>query len=201
MKIVIALTILCLSSKLQAQLMTVSAEGGERVIDWTSEKNNLSEDNPFLFGSGCSVGPTKAYVSSCLAAQGNSSYKAKNLFDWDPQTAWVEGKSDYGIGEYFEVDLILGGSGISIFNGYQKSYDAWKNNSRVKKIKVYADGQPVCYVELKDLMGYQTFSLPVDYLTQYEDTLLFGKKVTSSNIRRVVKRVEWVRGKKYDMYR
>jgi len=41
----------------------------------------------------------------------------------------------------------------------------------------------------------------LDYLTQYEDTLLFGKKVTSSNIRRVVKRVNWVRGKKYDMYR
>jgi hypothetical protein len=41
----------------------------------------------------------------------------------------------------------------------------------------------------------------LDYLTQYEDTLLFGKKITSSNIRRVVKRVDWVRGKKYDMYR
>jgi hypothetical protein len=41
----------------------------------------------------------------------------------------------------------------------------------------------------------------LDYLTQYEDTLLFGKKITSSNIRRVIKRVDWVRGKKYDMYR
>jgi hypothetical protein len=41
----------------------------------------------------------------------------------------------------------------------------------------------------------------LDYLTQYEDTLLFGKKVTSSNVRRVIKRVDWVRGKKYDMYR
>ena len=45
---------------------------------------------------------------------------------------------------------------------------------------------------------------PVDnleYLSQYEDTLLFGKKITSSNIRRAIKRVDWVRGKKYDMYR
>ncbi len=40
-----------------------------------------------------------------------------------------------------------------------------------------------------------------DYLTHYEDTLLFGKKITSSNIRRVVRRVDWVRGKRYDMYR
>lgn len=41
----------------------------------------------------------------------------------------------------------------------------------------------------------------LDYLSQYEDTLLFGKKVTSSNIRRVIKRVDWIKGKKYDMYR
>jgi len=41
----------------------------------------------------------------------------------------------------------------------------------------------------------------LNYLTQYEDTLLFGKKINSSNTRRVVKRVDWVRGKKYDMYR
>ena len=41
----------------------------------------------------------------------------------------------------------------------------------------------------------------VDYLSHYEDTLLFGKKITESNTRRVVKRVDWVNGKKYDMYR
>ena len=39
----------------------------------------------------------------------------------------------------------------------------------------------------------------LEYLTQYEDTLLFGKKLTSANVRRVIKRVDWVRGKKYDM--
>lgn len=45
---------------------------------------------------------------------------------------------------------------------------------------------------------------PIDnfnYLSHYEDTLLFGKKITSSNIRRVIKRIDWVRGSKYDMYR
>lgn len=41
----------------------------------------------------------------------------------------------------------------------------------------------------------------LDYLTHYEDTLLYGKKITSSNTRRVIKRVDWVRGKRYDMYR
>jgi|688.fasta_scaffold02943_11 hypothetical protein len=41
----------------------------------------------------------------------------------------------------------------------------------------------------------------LDYLTHYSDTILFGKKITGTNIRRVIKRVDWVRGKKYDMYR
>ena len=41
----------------------------------------------------------------------------------------------------------------------------------------------------------------LDHLSQYEDTLLFGKKITSANTRRVIKRVDWIQGKKYDMYR
>lgn len=45
---------------------------------------------------------------------------------------------------------------------------------------------------------------PIDslnYTNHYKDTLLFGKKVTSSNVRRVIRRIDWVRGTKYDMYR
>ena len=45
---------------------------------------------------------------------------------------------------------------------------------------------------------------PVDniqYLNHYRDTSLFGKKINSSNIRRVIKKHNWVANKKYDMYR
>lgn len=45
---------------------------------------------------------------------------------------------------------------------------------------------------------------PIDsfnYSSHYIDTILFGKKVTSSNTRRVIKRIDWARGTKYDMYR
>jgi hypothetical protein len=41
----------------------------------------------------------------------------------------------------------------------------------------------------------------VDYLNHYETTALFGKKITSANIKRVVRRIDWVRGTKYEMYR
>tara|TARA_S200000501_G_scaffold379018_1_gene446454 strand:+ start:3809 stop:5428 length:1620 start_codon:yes stop_codon:yes gene_type:complete len=45
---------------------------------------------------------------------------------------------------------------------------------------------------------------PVDnlqYLSHYRDTMLFGKKINSANIRRVVKRHDWVSNTRYDMYR
>jgi hypothetical protein len=39
------------------------------------------------------------------------------------------------------------------------------------------------------------------YLNQYKTTALFGKKITSANVKRVVRRIDWVRGTKYEMYR
>ena len=45
---------------------------------------------------------------------------------------------------------------------------------------------------------------PIDnlqYLTHYRDTSLFGKKINSSNIRRVVKKNRWSANTRYDMYR
>jgi len=41
----------------------------------------------------------------------------------------------------------------------------------------------------------------IDYLNHYESTALFGKKITSANIKRVIRRIDWVRGTKYEMYR
>lgn len=40
-----------------------------------------------------------------------------------------------------------------------------------------------------------------DYLPHYGDNILYGKKVTSQNIRRCVRKIEWTQGVKYDMYR
>jgi hypothetical protein len=45
---------------------------------------------------------------------------------------------------------------------------------------------------------------PIDnlqYRSHYRDTMMFGKKVNSANIRRVVKRHNWVANNRYDMYR
>ena len=45
---------------------------------------------------------------------------------------------------------------------------------------------------------------PIDnlsYRSHYRDTMMFGKKVTSANIRRVVKKHAWTINTRYDMYR
>ena len=45
---------------------------------------------------------------------------------------------------------------------------------------------------------------PIDnqqYRSHYRDTMMFGKKINSANIRRVVKRHDWVANNRYDMYR
>ena len=41
----------------------------------------------------------------------------------------------------------------------------------------------------------------LQYSTHYRDTALFGKKITSSNIRRLIRKVDWTSNTSYDMYR
>ena len=45
---------------------------------------------------------------------------------------------------------------------------------------------------------------PIDsfsYNKHYGDTILYGKRITSANIRRIVRRIDWVAGNRYEMYR
>ena len=49
-----------------------------------------------------------------------------------------------------------------------------------------------------------TTNNPVDnfqYLNHYRDTSLFGKKITTENARRVIRKIEWTANNQYDMYR
>jgi len=45
---------------------------------------------------------------------------------------------------------------------------------------------------------------PIDnfnYLNHTKDTMIFGKKITADNVRRVVRKVQWTKENRYDMYR
>jgi len=41
----------------------------------------------------------------------------------------------------------------------------------------------------------------INYLNHIRDTMVFGKKITSDNIRRVIRKVTWTKDRAYDMYR
>ena len=41
----------------------------------------------------------------------------------------------------------------------------------------------------------------LQYSTQYRDTALFGKKIGSANVRRLIRKVSWSTNTRYDMYR
>jgi len=45
---------------------------------------------------------------------------------------------------------------------------------------------------------------PIDnfnYLNHTKDTMIFGKKITADNVRRVIRKVQWTKETRYDMYR
>ena len=120
-----------------------------------------------LDGEGCSWycgdgGPIKITASSRLANQGANNYNEENLHDDHANTPWVEGVKGYGIGEWVEYTFKAGNpriTTIKIVNGYCKSQSAWKNNSRVKKLKVYIKGKPAAILNLEDTRCVQSFEI------------------------------------------
>jgi|SRR5688572_30191859 len=107
-------------------------------------------------------------ASSTLPAYGDIVYSANKAHDFDATTAWVEGKADYGIGEFLEYSFDmatvkgehhLGINQILLANGYKKTKKTWEENSRVKKLKMYVDNKPFGLIELLDSYEFQTVDL------------------------------------------
>jgi len=96
----------------------------------------------------CGGGNYKIKASSSLG----DSYKAEFANDLSYKTAWVEGKKDEGVGEYLEYYFKNDSPRITeiiISNGYMKSEETWKNNNRVKKLKLYVNDAPFGILNLK----------------------------------------------------
>ena len=110
-----------------------------------------------VVGGGCSWycggGNYKVAASSELTTQNHNSYKAKSANDLSYLTAWVEGKEGSGIGEYIEYSFQNNSpriTSIIISNGYMKSDNTWKNNNRVKSLKLYVNGKVFGILNLTD---------------------------------------------------
>ncbi|MCV9933612.1 hypothetical protein OIU80_15105 [Flavobacterium sp. LS1R47] len=110
----------------------------------------------------CSGGNYKIKASSTLNSEKDTKYQAKNANDLSYQTAWVEGKPDEGIGEYLEYSFYNKSPRITqiiISNGYVKSDAAWKNNNRVKKLRLSINGKAFGILNLEDSKNDQIFDL------------------------------------------
>ena len=108
--------------------------------------------------------------SSCLKSNKGIKYGIENIGDLNLKTAWVEGRADYGRGENFTFTIKFdpktkyGSSGqfygkLEVFNGYCKTEKLWKQNSRVKSLKMYLNSNPVCIIELQDTWQYQCINI------------------------------------------
>ena len=129
-----------------------------------------------IVGESCSWycgdgGPVKITASSRLKSQGKNDYNEKNLHDLMYNTPWVEGVKGYGIGQWVEYTFKANNPRITeihVVNGYVKSQAAWKNNSRVKRLKVYVNGQPLAILNLEDSRSDQTFEIePLTFKQQW----------------------------------
>lgn len=126
------------------------------------------------FWDGCSVWCAvreyglSASASSFLAAQGQYSYEPGHIIENNRSNAWVEGAEGYGIGEYVDIDrsYVVGDEDygvdfreLCIVNGYARTADAWKANSRVHELKMYFNNEYICTLPLLDTMEPQYFDL------------------------------------------
>jgi len=110
----------------------------------------------------CDGGNYKVTTSSELDSSKTNNYSAKSANDLSYKTAWVEGKSDDGIGEFIEYHFENKSpriTSIIISNGYQKSESIWKNNNRVKSLKLYINGTEFGVLKLKDTKTDQEFKI------------------------------------------
>lgn len=156
------------ASSVLAQLPIIYATGGfETEKKWNDWVWEVQTEGPGFYGD-CADFGEGFNPSSTLAPQGKKNYSIGNISDLDPFTAWIpEGN---GIGESFEFRHrpVTGSGTIYFSNGYQSSSKTWKENSRIKKFKVYKNGKPIFFMILADKMGYQELLIPEDLLSYKE---------------------------------
>lgn len=118
-----------------------------------------------VLGGGCSWycggGTDTRKATSELPASKTTTYSAKNIHDLNYKTAWVEGVKGYGVGESVTYTFPATSPRITkiiVVNGYVKSKEAWTQNSRVKKLRMYIDGKLVAILNLADSRQEQIFT-------------------------------------------
>ena len=124
-----------------------------------------------VLGPGCSWycggGLDTATASSTLAPTTTRDYSPHNAHDLNYETAWVEGVPGNGIGEFLVYHFPPQSPRITdiiVVNGLVRNETSWKNNHRVKKMKLYINDLPSAILCLADTRDEQIFHFePIGY--------------------------------------
>ncbi len=110
---------------------------------------------------------------------------------------WVEGKEDYGIGEYLDIEFKWPSDELQILNGFVDftRMDLYEKNSRVKTVLIESENPKFSKAyEIEDLVRYTLITLPekTDKIrmtikdvypgSKYKDTCLSSILVTNPNV-------------------
>jgi hypothetical protein len=118
------------------------------------------------FGLGCSLGCAVGWdmtASSTREPQGKVKYGIDNIYDGNLKTAWIP--TNNGIGEslsfvfqknHFSDMQSVTFWGLEIINGYIKSKAVWRENARVKRIRIEHNNKPLYELQLIDSMEVQS---------------------------------------------
>lgn len=101
----------------------------------------------------------------------NKRYGVLNLTDANSLTAWVEGKTNEGVGESIYISAPLGCQTVNIYNGYAKSPSLFNQNNRVKafKLTIHIGINPVGYIS-EVAHGFLLKTYPKSFTLNLNDT-------------------------------
>ena len=105
--------------------------------------------------------------SSYLSTQAGNTYVPDNLYDFDLDTVWCEGRTSLGVGEWamyhvkaFEYAPDAKITKLEIINGYIKTDELFEDNSMAKTILVLVDEENWCVLNLAIDKQIQQFDIP-----------------------------------------
>lgn len=134
-----------------------------RIMEWDYESRSDYLDVGPYGDSWYNCGwPEKITATSVLKPSAGNDYKAENAHDFSLRTAWVEGAGGNGTGEsitYCFPENNPPVTTVDIYNGYMKSEKAWRENARVRQLKLYINGAPYALLNLKDTIAQQSFHI------------------------------------------
>lgn len=105
--------------------------------------------------------------STYLSPQAGNTYEPENLYDFDLDTVWCEGRTSVGIGEWalyrvkafdYAPNAVI--TKIEIINGYIKNDNVFNDNSMAKKILVSVDDVNICILNFEVSKEIQQFDIP-----------------------------------------